>query len=108
MTGNKQTRPIPIASFSAVSAVAEVFCAPEMRWLRCGLPERDGSSGDDAGSFFDRDELICADFGYRIFPPARPYNFKADTPARLRFAQSKRHRQLALRRVTRPRLHHAE
>src|SRR5580704_16044935 len=107
MTENKQQRPIPIASFSALSAVAEIFCAPEMPWLRCRLPERDGSSGDDAGTFLDRDELTSGDLRKRVFLPARPHNFNADRPTGLRFPQSKRQRQLALRCITGTSLHHA-
>src|ERR1700722_19433564 len=100
MIENNQQRPILISSFSAFSAVAEAFRAPQMRRLWCQLSEHDRTRVDDAGTFLDRDELICADFGKRVFLPARPDNFNAYRLACFRFSQSKRQRQLAPPRRT--------
>lgn len=62
------------------------------RDLRGWLRKHDGAGEDDAGAFFDGDELICADFRKRVFLPAGPDNLDADGLTCSGFSQTKRER----------------
>ena len=73
-----------------------------------GPGEIDGMRRRDAFAFGDGDELIRMNAGNGFLAAAGPHDFQRCRSVRIRLAETKRQRQLALRQIARSGLHHRE